>query len=251
MSWLSPRACQTHLVRDRSPVMEAEMLAGVAARRSAIYWTLADVFLTCPNEAIVARLSNDLVRLSGPETADALTMSLLAETLPDAGDAAGVIGLAVEYTRLFGGLSASYGLPPPYEAVHRKVESAADVAVAVTQCYSDAGLAAVDASVPPDHLGVELKFVSLLCHSESEAWRKNLGAESVQALGRQRAFLDDHLLRWAPDYLKLVQTQARDAFFRKFSQIALTAVTEDRELIEDVLVQLNSTGPTGIAAPIV
>ena len=230
--------------------MDAATLAGVAARRSAIYWTLADVFLTCPNEAFVARLRNDLVRLSDFGTASVLTTGLLAETLPDAGDAAGVTRLAVEYTRLFGGIGASYGLPPPYEAVHRNVEAAAEIAVAVTQCYSDAGLAAVDASAPPDHLGVELKFISLLCHGESEAWQKNLSAESVQALHRQRAFLDDHLLRWAPDYLKLVQAQAREAFYRKFAQIALTAVTEDRGLIEDLLVRLNSTGPTGTTTPI-
>ena len=222
--------------------MDAATLAGVAARRSAMYWLLADLFLTCPNEILVVRLRRDFIGVQKTAAGDSLATSLsaLRDALPEVKDAAGITKLAVEYTRLFGAINASYGLPPPYESVHRSAGEAAALAVAVSEYYSAAGLAPTDQASPPDHIGVELKFVALSCHSEREAWQQDRAAEAIQALGRQRTFLDDHLLRWAPGYWELVQAKAQHEFFRQLATLARRSVTADRALIEEILVELDA-----------
>lgn len=222
--------------------MDAVTLAGVAARRSAMYWLQAELLLACPNEARIARLRRDLSVLTDDRTDHPLAkdLSALLGALPSAEDAAGIIRLAVEYTRLFGGIGASYGLPAPYESVHRRAAEAADLVAAVTRDYLDAGLAAIDEAAPPDHVGVELKFLALLCHGENAAWRGGREAVAVQALGRQRRFLDDHLLQWAPAYWELVRDKAQHQFFRSLAALAHLALVEDRALIGEILVGIDA-----------
>lgn len=243
MPELLPAARKTGLVRRFLTLMDTPTLAGVAARRSALYWLLADLFGMCPNDALITRLHRSLACVTGARTDDPLAagVAALRNALPEIHDAAGITELAVEYTRLFGGISASYGMPPPHESMYRDAPVPAERAVAVTQCYFDAGFAAVDQGVPPDHLRVELKFVALLCHSESEAWQCGRNEEAVHALRRQRDFLDGHLLRWAPDYWGLVRAEAQHDFFVNLATVALEAVTDDRSLIENLLVDFDTT----------
>src|SRR5665811_1410207 len=123
--------------------MDTTMQVEAAAARSTLYWLLADLFLTCPDEAFVARLRRDLVEGLGTDSANPIIRELTAlrDALP--GDSPGTIALAVEYTRLFGSVSKSYGPPPPYESMHRGSSSSMDVVVAVSAFYSDAGLAPI------------------------------------------------------------------------------------------------------------
>lgn len=222
--------------------MEVAAFQSVAARRSALYWLLAEFFLTCPSQTLVERLRKDLAGLAGNAAVDPLAAGLAAvrDALPEPADAAAVEQLAIEHTRLFGGISPRHGLSPPYESVQRETAAAAELAAAVSACYSDAGLAAIDPSVPPDHLGVELRFMALLCHDEMQEWQRDDAGKAVQSLGRQRDFLDDHVLQWVPGYLRLVQTQAQHAFFRGVATLALDAVPADRALLEEMLAEFDA-----------
>ena len=223
--------------------METATLAGVAARRSAIYWLLAEFFTTCPDEVLIARLHRDLAGLPTSRAIDPLTkgLSALHDALPEIGDAVGITKLKVDHTRLFGGIRADYGPPPPYESVHRNASDPTALASAIAQAYFDAGFAAVDHAAPADHLGVELRFISLLCHGESDAWQGNLDAEAILALGRQRDFLDSHVLQWAPQFLELVRSEAQHPFIGQLAAFARASVDEDRALIGDLLAELERT----------
>ncbi len=222
--------------------MEAAALQGVAARRSELYWLLAEFFLTSPSQALVERLRRDLAGLSGDAVVDPLAAGLasIRDALPEATDAVAVDRLAIEYTRLFGAISPSYGLSPPYESAQRNSADAAELAAAVSDCYTDAGFAAMDASVPPDHLGVELKFMALLCHDEMQHWQRNDAEKAAQLLIRQRDFLDRHLLQWVAGYLRLMQTQAQHVFFRSIAALVLDAVPADRALLEELLAEFDA-----------
>jgi TorA maturation chaperone TorD len=213
--------------------MDTTMQAGEAAARSTLYWLLADLFLTCPDGAFVARLRHDLAGGPGTDSADPIIRQLTAlrDALP--ADSPGTIALAVEYTRLFGSVRESYGPPPPYESVHRGSSLPTDVVVAVSAFYADAGLAPIDQAAPPDHLGVELRFLALLCHGESEAWRKGMSVDAIQSLKRQRDFLDRHLMQWAPDYLDVVQANTQHPFYRYLTALARRTMAEDKMVIED------------------
>lgn len=219
--------------------MNAAVLSGVAARRSALYWLLAEFFLTCPSQALVERLRKDLAGLAGDTDVNPLAVGLatVRDALPEHADAAAIDRLAIEYTRLFGAISPSYGLPPPYESVQRETAAAAELAAAVSACYSEAGFAAIDPAVPPDHLGVELRFMALLCHDEMQEWQRNNAEKAVQSLARQRDFLDDHVLQWVAGYLRSVHTQTQNVFFRGVAALVLDAVPADRALIEELLTE--------------
>jgi putative dimethyl sulfoxide reductase chaperone len=185
-----------------------------AAMQSAFYWLLADLFLNCPDAALVERLRGDLDGVE-EEGAVAVALKALAAALPGED---GIEALAVEYTRLFGAIRPDYGPPPPYESMHRK--GAEDRhARDIEEFYITAGLATFEPATPPDHIGVELRFMALLCHEEAECLRSGDVRAVEQARATQAAFLDNHLLVWARDYLDMIRAQARMPFYRELATI--------------------------------
>lgn len=217
--------------------MNAATLAAFAARRSAGYWRLAEIFLICPDEGFVERCRRDSAGVATDGAADlsALQLAALHDALPDSDDAQGIAELAVEYTRLFGGVGAPNGLPPPYESVQRRNALVSETVAAVESHYTQAGLAMLDTAVPADHLGVELKFIALLCHEEMNAWRNAGHSAATRALRRQSNFLDEHVLKWAPDYLRLLHDQTNHVFFRAATALSLDVLTVDRAHIQEML----------------
>lgn len=118
-----------------------------------------------------------------------------------------------EYTRLFIG---PYKLPcPPWESVytspkHLMMQDAADQ---VREMYGEAGLAINTDDVMPDHIGVELNFLSVLLqrtHSES--------GNKEEQVKRTERLLNDHLLKWAPKFTQDMEGTAETAFFRALAK---------------------------------
>lgn len=209
----------------------SSMLASVAAGRSVLYWLFADLFLTCPDQSLVTRLMGDLPVGQGGEHPIMRELSELRQALPQ--DASGVAALAIEYTRLFGAVGPDHGPLPPYESVHRDTSQAA-----VSEFYAEAGLATFDAAAPPDHLGVEVRLMALLCHGESASWRGGHSKQARLALENERAFLDRHLLAWAPRYLETLERAARHPLYRALAGTARRFVCADRATIDDLLTQV-------------
>ncbi len=206
--------------------MDAIIRAEAAAARSMAHWLLADVFLTCPDETFVARLCDRIAPAKEPGSTPVLDeFTALRDALP--ATPAAISALAVEYTRLFGALSKSYGPPPPYETVHRGSSLSADATAAVSEFYAAAGMVPTDLAAPPDHLGVELRFLALLCHEEAEAWRKGAGSEAATLCEQQYEFLDQHLLRWAPGYFDLVDASTKHPFYLRLTALARRILAED------------------------
>lgn len=209
----------------------SSMLASVAAGRSVLYWLFADLFLTCPDQPLVTRLMADLPAFQDGAHPMMRELADLRQTLPH--DAAGVTALAVEYTRLFGAVSREYGPPPPYESLHRDTSQEA-----VSEFYAEAGLAAFEPAAPPDHLGVEVRLMALLCHGESASWRGGHSKQARVALENERAFLDRHLLAWAPAYLETLERAACHPLYRALAGTARRFVCADRATIDDLLTQV-------------
>jgi putative dimethyl sulfoxide reductase chaperone len=201
-----------------------------AAGRSALYWLLAELFLTCPDATLVERLRRELSDGGDTSGAPAAALHALADALPTNAD--DTEALAVEYTRLFGAVSRDYGPPPPYESMHRRDSEDQD-ATAVEAFYAKAGLAAFEPAAPPDHLGVELRFMALLCHEE--AGRRCNGDVSGAKRARitQAAFLNCHLLTWAPEYLALIKAEAHVPFYSELSRAALSFLHEADLALEE------------------
>ncbi len=199
--------------------MEQIISSQSASTRSLLYWLLADLFLKCPDNQSVGRLRHDLTSVpDGPGPLGRLNK--LCDVLPV--DSAGVDELAVEYTRLFGALSPREAPRPPYESVHRLP----DATQAVERFYDETGLVPREACTPSDHIGMELRFLALLCHREAEALGACQQPDADNCARRQQAFLDRHLLAWAPQYLDALITEARHPFYRALANVTRATLAD-------------------------
>jgi TorA maturation chaperone TorD len=118
-----------------------------------------------------------------------------------------------EYTRLFIG---PYRLPcPPWESVYTSPKRLMmqDAADQVRQIYAEAGFAINSADVMPDHIGAELNFLALLLRgAHSGTGGKD---EYMRLTGR---LMDEHLLKWAPDFTQDMEEAAETLFFKELAR---------------------------------
>jgi len=211
-------------------------LAEIAGRRSRTYWLLARGFADAPSRALFGELITALGPVNPAETlaeettalADAVQAALSTDDPSEV--------LAIEFTRLFGGLSASYGGLPPFESVVRTGSWGGDSVVAVAAAYADADVVPPlpDAS-PVDHLAAELRFLAIACHREGEAWRADNTQAAMEWVRRERDFLDQHVLRWVPEYCQKAAGMAQTPFYRALLALSPRACMLDREDIDAIL----------------
>lgn len=214
----------------------AATLAEVAGRRGRTYWLLARGFAEGPGSVLFCELMTALGPVNPAEAlaaetvafADALHSALSADAESDT--------LAIEFTRLFGGISESYGGPPPFESVARGGNCGGDIALAVVAAYADADIATPlpDAS-PPDHLAAELRFLAIACHREGEAWQADDTQAALDWLRRERDFLDRHVLRWVPEYCRQAAEMAETPFYRALLALTPRACEFDRADIDAIV----------------
>jgi TorA maturation chaperone TorD len=197
-----------------------ETPAESAARRSKTYWLIARLVLERPCAAFLAEFGSTL-----PHPADAAARAAL-------GDPKALEALEIDYTRLFAGLTGRHGAPAPFESVALESRLMGDSTMAVEAAYREAGFdPPVPEAGPPDHLGAELRFLSLACYREMEAWQAGDSAAAAAWIERERRFLDEHLLAWVPGHCERLAQAAETPFYRAIvSQIA-QACRADRDEI--------------------
>lgn len=206
---------------------ESNGRAAAAGRRSALHWLLADIALTSPDAAFVARLRRDLRPRNDKPDRLLTRLGQLCACLPPSHEGSQVERLAVDYARLFGGLKEGYGLPPPLESAAVGPLEGPEVAVTLAERYAEAGFPSFVGSAPADHLGIEMKFFSLLCYAEMQALQEGKTTEAARYIALQRQFVGDHLGRWAPDHWRNVAASAEHAFYKLAAEIAAEALIDE------------------------
>ncbi len=124
-----------------------------------------------------------------------------------------------EYVRLFLAKPAA----PPYESYYLDPEgqSRARIANQLEREYAQAGLALSPALKDlPDHIAVELEFMSFLCGQEAEAWEAEALEGGTRARERQRSFLGQHLGRWFPAFARRVREAAPGGLYAVVAEVA-------------------------------
>lgn len=148
-----------------------------------------------------------------------------------------ILGIQNEYVRLF--VAGSGGIPcSPYESVYaERQEYAAGRSMAeLEREYAAAGLVLSSGlSEMPDHVAVEMEFMSFLCRQAAEAWEKEDDAEAVKLLAWQASFLKRHLARWLPDWVRKVAESDCEGTYSVFAVTARAFVDLDRQIITRVL----------------
>ncbi|MBI5956123.1 MAG: molecular chaperone TorD family protein [Chloroflexi bacterium] len=187
-------------------------------------------------------LPNGLNEKNGP---------LAQETLED---------LVLEYNSLFMAPGPRY--VPPYESVYTDAieieygpfqggaaqepvrEASAllwgESTVAVQRTYAAAGLEVASVGEPPDHLGLELEFMALLCQREAEAWQAKAVERARKQLETEQDFLEAHLLHWLPLFRAKLEANATRPFYRVMAGLAQRFLEVDRGHVEAALEKTNS-----------
>jgi TorA maturation chaperone TorD len=166
----------------------------------------------------------------GVEGIDDLIQKPGAELLED---------LAVEYSYLFLGPSKHVS---PHESVHHQREDgqwgklwgASTVEVkkfieATGLSYSD------DFKGLPDHISVEFEFMQQLTLREEQAWKDEDTDKAVACRQVEKKFIEEHLIRWIPNFCDKVMREAELPFYRSLASLT-------RSFIEFEMEEMNRNG---------
>ncbi len=85
--------------------------------------------------------------------------------------------------------------------------------------------------VSPDHIGVELEFMYMLCDALKKAFDANDRDGVIELLQVQQGFLKDHLLNWAPMFLINMKNESRTALYHDGAELALEFMLSDYEYV--------------------
>jgi TorA maturation chaperone TorD len=136
--------------------------------------------------------------------------------------------LAVDWTRLFRGVSPRYGPPPPYEGLYTHAGSdQPEVMQGINQIYAQNSAALTDeAHNRPDYLGLELAFLGFLAEREAAHWEQGKADQALDCAMRARAFLVEHPGRWAGEFVSAALPKAQTDFYRGYLRLTQAVLAE-------------------------
>ena len=190
-------------------------LAGTAMERARLYGLLATIFGAPPDADL-------LVRLRSPDFLDLLAQSDLdiggefarkpVEALREE--------LAEDYTRLFCGPGKHIS---PHESVQLKRGSGSlwgEETVLVKRFIETAGFDYdADFNGIPDHVAVELEFLSRLAENESRCWQSENLTGAGNALEWQLEFINRHAGKWMPLFCRKIAQEDTSPFYCIFADL--------------------------------
>lgn len=218
-----------------------ERAADIASQRASSYLLLSQLFLRSPRVEFLKELSASL--LAAQKLPDELTA--IRQLLSKADDLKGLsLDLRKDYTRLFLGIKPGYSPPPPYESVYLgEGRLMGSVTVEVVKRYWVWGfdpMRALGYRGPPDHIGVELAFMSHLCRLEENAWREKNQLRPEKIVEAEQEFLQKHLAKWAQKLLATIEREARTDFYKYVSRLTKKFLELDVSYVNNLLEELKN-----------
>lgn len=164
----------------------------------------------------------------------ALLSVLAPEAAPHAAEAAKISAaqsleaLAIEHARLF--LGPFQLVAPPYGSYYLEDKKSVmgDSTAAAEFFYRNCGLhLADDFHELPDHLTVELEFMSFLAFSLRQAETTANGEDSRRLVGLQREFLEKFLMPWLQPFTAAVIDDGEAPFYQAVARCTSAFVRAD------------------------
>jgi putative dimethyl sulfoxide reductase chaperone len=147
--------------------------------------------------------------------------------------------LSVEYAGLF--LNAGKTPVHPYESVYSSedglmMQNARDE---VVEEYSRAGIVReIGLKEPEDHIALELAFMSYLCRQARDCSQQYHAVAFLRSLQRQKAFLEEHLIKWIPAFCRDLEHAAESEFYKGVARYTVQFLEVERQYLQS----LNSQG---------
>jgi len=114
-----------------------------------------------------------------------------------------------EWVRLFGVSRDGYCFP--YEGAYRSPQMAGQLLAELQQEYARAGVSHTDGDLP-DHISVELEYMSYLCDLERQTLGTGEVARRDRILRAEKRFLERHLGQWLPQLTARVKEANKGTF---------------------------------------
>ena len=209
--------------------------ADVAKQRSSTWWLLSRLVIEQPTktwldelESVLQTVDADAGKPLGPESA-----ALLAALQSARQKSNGLTALAVDRTSLLAGVLHKGRLAGPYESASLGLDMNGDKVTDAAQFYLEAGLIDFCAELgPPDYLGTQLRFMSVLAYREMLAHQAADDVLAARWLDMQQRFLETHLLDWVPSHCEKMARLAKTDYYRATSNLLKAACELD---VADVL----------------
>lgn len=203
-----------------------EELAAIARGRAALCAFLNVHFTTLPDEAFVQHLRSEeftqaLVAMASadndPEIAKGAVLMrdfLAAQRTATPAELSQTLG--IDRTKLYRGVSPSYGPPPPNEVVwDKRVTDEIPALKALADVYFAAGVGiSAEARERLDYIAVQLDFLRVLAVREMEAWQAAQPEQAKLALKQQSSFVTEHIGMWVPAFVEKALSMAQTDFYR-------------------------------------
>lgn len=136
--------------------------------------------------------------------------------------------LTDEYTRLFLGPGSSPVLP--YESMYMDGKMMGPSLLRLKKDYRKAGIAkSKDYPEPEDHIAFELKFMQHLCEEALEnGWSKG------KCWALQKEFMDEHLMKWVPDFCDDLYKSEQSDFYKGIAKITRGFIFLEKYWIDEL-----------------
>ncbi|MCE5263723.1 MAG: molecular chaperone TorD family protein [Deltaproteobacteria bacterium] len=178
--------------------------------------------LNYPDNALVESLVRGDFADKSLEALDALGMGGLTAGLqslrqeygdPGIDPAALLLEIEKDYTRMC--FASKPRLVYLFESVYKEGKLYDESTFRIARLYYDAGLKMEEAfTLPPDHIAVELEFLSFLNFKQAEAIRSGDRKIEDYAIELQKKVLEEHLCGFALSLSERLGAHARTNFFR-------------------------------------
>lgn len=129
-----------------------------------------------------------------------------------------LLDLERDYTRLF--FASKPRLAYLFESVYREGKLMQDSTFEVAGLYRDAGLIVTEEfRLPPDHIAIELEFLSFLLFKEIEGIKSGNQETVEYARELQQTLLDKHLKEFVASLSEKIGMHARTPFYRTVARV--------------------------------
>jgi len=136
--------------------------------------------------------------------------------------------LLVDYSRLFVGPFEL--LAPPYGSVYLEEGKRimGDSTIEVRNFYEKMGLKFLeDFKDMPDHISVELEFISFLIVTRINAFESNDTNRAEEVLKCQQLFLETYLIPWLPEFVERMRENSDTQFYKNLADCTISFVSND------------------------
>lgn len=136
-----------------------------------------------------------------------------------------LLELEKDYTWMF--FASKPRLAYLFESVYREGKLLQDSTFDIAGLYRDAGLVLnEDFRLPPDHIAVELEFLSFLFFKELEGDKKEKKEMVAYARELQAAVVDRHLRLFAQNVAERVALHAKTPFYKTVARVLATLFSQ-------------------------